>query len=535
MAPGQGSVGRSVAARAVVVVWATVLTGCAVSPFHNAARDQQGQALVQAAGKVELAALVDDVDRRFAALRALELETLRARAATQRELEIAAVVSPGPDGKGTLNSRYVQPLLDARLQRLVGRTLDAAALDEVLLGSAEREARDGQVQSALRTFNGTAGLNLASCAAARTIAAADGKLRPEARARIEANRRASADVLLANLLRRCDTAAAIQPAVAEPGSELLKLSDEFDEAQQRAARYRAALVQHRSELQAAGTRFQAELDAATPKSGDASASGRLKSAAAVLGSALGVLREGAKLSADAFGHAEALERVEALDAVVSAVAGGAADLGTLSGDEKRAVATARLIASVADEIDTAVAATRKPRLAPLLLALEQQRLIVKGFEAHAGLLERRAALRRQQLDAGYAELTALAQARRVLGPPAAAGAGATVELERPFAEAAVDSGDALRRRVALYESLARYFDQVLHHRQRGAELAMAFNATADEQAMLASRTAAAQWSSLLQQMAAVLAEHHAAGIKAADLAEFLKGFGLVTIGARVGQ
>ena len=520
---------------AAVVVAATAVSGCAVSPFYNEARDKQGQALVQAAAKAELATVVDEVDKRFAALRTLELETLRARAATNRELEIAAVASPGADGKGTLNSRYVQPLLDQRIQRLVGRSMDTAALDAALGNAAEREARDGQSQSMLRAFNGTSGLSLTDCTAARAITAEDGKLRLEARERVAEARRSSADALLANLVRRCDQAAAARPVAPDAGSELLNLSGKFDQATDRAVRYREALKQHRSALKNASAEYQNELEAATPKSGDATAAGRLKSAAAVLSSALGVLREGAKLSPDAFGHAEALERVEALDAVVSAVAGGSTDLSALRAEDKRAVGTVRLIASVADEIDTALAATRKPRLAPLLLALEQQRLVVKGYEAHAALLERRAALRRQQLDAGYAELSALAQARRVLGPPAAGSAGGTVDLERGFADAAADTGDALRRRVALYESVARYFDRVLHHRQRGAELEMAFNATSDEQVMLVSRTAAAQWSSLLKQMAAVLGEHHAAGIKPADLAEFLKGFGLVTIGARIGQ
>jgi len=525
------------------IAWATAalsaaLSGCAVSPFYSEARDKQGQALVQAAGKAELTTVIDEVDRRFAALRGLELETLRARAATQRELEIAAVAAPGPDGKGTLNTRYVQPLLDKRIQRLVGRSMDAVSLDAALSNTAEREARDGQVNSMLRAFNSTAGLNLADCTAARTISADGGKLRAEARDRVDASRRSSADALLPNLVKRCDQAAAVRAAQAEPGGELLNLIGKLADANGRAVRYREALAQHRGDLKAASAKYQSELDAATPKSGDATAAGRLKSAATVLGSALGVLREGAKLSPDAFGHAEALERVEALDAVVSAVAGGATDLASLDAEQKRAVGTVRLIASVADEIDTALAATRKPRLAPLLLALEQQRLMVKGYEAHAALLDRRAALRRQQLDAAYAELSALAQARRALGPPAPNSAGATVDIERPFAnaaDAAADPGDGLRRRVALYESMARYFDLVLYHRQRGAELEMAFNATSDEQVMQVSRTASAQWSSLLKQMAAVLAEHHAAGIKPADLAEFLKGFGLVTIGARIGQ
>lgn len=514
------------------VLLSVLVGGCAVSPFYNEGRDKQGQALVRAAGKVEMVSTIDAVDRRFAALRTLELETSRARAATQRELEISFAASPGPDGKGTLKTRYVQPLLEQRIQRLAGKFMDDAGLDALLADEAERESRNSQLQSALRTFNAVSSLNLKDCPAARAVTGTDGKLKTDVRERVEQDHRSSADALLKVVGARCALPTAF---VGDPGGEHFRLSGELAETSQRATGYRLALERHRADQKQASARYQAEVEAATPKSGDATATAQMKSAAATLSSALGVLRESAKLSADAFGHAQALERVEALDAVISAVAGGSTDLTTLSGEQQKAVGVVRAIGSIADEIDSAIAAARKPRLAPLLLALEQQRLVVKGYEEHAALLDRRVTLRRQQLAALESELRALARARRALGPPQAGSIGATVDNARLFADAAVDGGDGALRKVALYTSLASYFDLALHHRQRTAELEMAFNATSDEQVMLVSRTAAAQWTSVLQQMAAVLAEHHAAGIKPAELAEFLKGFGLVTIGARIGQ
>jgi hypothetical protein len=510
---------------------ALALGGCAVSPFYNEARDKQGQALTAATAKVDLGGAVEDVGKRFEALRALELEMLRTRAATQRELDIAGAVSAGPDGRGTLQTRYVGPLLDGRIQALVGRPLDAATLDTLLGDAAAAAATQAQADSLLRAFNSTSGLDLADCTAAAQAVDAAGQIKPELRERIAPNRRAAAQALMPNLLRRCREA----PPAPSAAGRLAEMQAQQKAAADAAATYRARLSGHRQALREATARYQQAVDAATPKTGDATAAAALASAAGTLSAALGTLQEAAQLDAAAFGHAHALENVNALQEVVDAVASGSTDLSKLSASEKRAVGLVRLIASVADEADALASASRKPRLAPLLLALEQQRLMVRGFEARLAVLERRAVLRQQQLDAARDELSALARARRVLGPPPSDTPGATVNLSLGFREASEDGAEGNRRRAALFESVALYFDVARHHRQRADEFEMAFNATSDELVMQASRTAAAQWASLMQQMAAVLAEHHAAGIKPADLAEFLKGFGLVTIATQVGK
>ncbi len=520
---------------AASMIVSMVLAGCASSPFYNEARDLQGQKLVEVAGKVDLGEVVDELDLRFAALRALELETLQARAATQRDMEIAMVASAGPGGNGTLATRYVGPLLDARIERLVGRPLDAAALDAVLTGVVDDEHADAQVASALRTFNSTAQLGLADCAGARAAVDETGKLRGDVQVQIPVARRGPAQLMMTNLLARCKVAAGVQPAAGDAGGELQRLAGLQARADGELQAYRQALGQHRQSLQVATAEYQMALDTTTPRSGDATASARLASAAGLLASSLGALREAARLSPDAFGHAVALERLSSLDSVVGVLASGSTDLSQLSAENKRAVGLVRLMPGIADDADALLTAARKPRLAPMLLALEQQRLVVQGFNDRAALQERRAALRLQQLEAARSELWALARARRALGPPPQGVIGATVDLTRSLDDALADSGEGNRRRAVLYESLALYFDHALYHRGRTAALEMAFNGTTDEQVMMQSRSAAAQWSSLMKNMAAVLAEHHAAGIKPADLAEFLKGFGLVLIGSQVGK
>jgi hypothetical protein len=56
-----------------------------------------------------------------------------------------------------------------------------------------------------------------------------------------------------------------------------------------------------------------------------------------------------------------------------------------------------------------------------------------------------------------------------------------------------------------------------------------------ERNLVDSRFAAAQWDSLMDMIAKVLADYHAAGVKPAELAEFFKALGLVAIGVGVAQ
>jgi hypothetical protein len=517
---------------ALLAVIGTQLSSCSTSPFYNEARDKQGQALVQAADKFELASLVDGLDKRFAALRALELQTLRARQSTQRDLEIASAVSPGAGGKGTLSTRYVSPFVDRRIEQLVGRTMDAQALDAVLTGVVDDEHADAQVASALRTFGAASTLKVADCPAARGLTNSAGLIKPEVLTKIPTNQRSGAQALMKNLLARCATAEKAKPFSGESGGELQRISSLQLQAEGEVERYRTAVALHRKALQLAMAAYQREVDLATPKDSDASASARATSAAVALDAAVVAARQAAELGGAA-GHGEAIERLAALETVTTALASGSTDLSELDPGQRRAVGLVRSIAGIGDEIDAVVTASRKPRLAPLLLALDQQRLMVKGFEDRLALLERRVGLRSAQLDAARSELQALARARRALGPPTSPAIDVTVDLNQSLDAALADSADGSRRRAALFESLAMRFDVAEHHRRRAAELELAYNGTTDDLVMLQSRTAAAQWSSLLKQVAAVLAEHHAAGIKPADLAEFLKGFGLVTIGTSV--
>ena len=170
----------------------------------------------------------------------------------------------------------------------------------------------------------------------------------------------------------------------------------------------------------------------------------------------------------------------------------------------------------------------------LLLAKEQQRLIVEAFAARLALLERRADIRQRQVAAARNEVVALARARRALGPPAQ-GAGTTVDLQGTVATAMADGAPTATQRAALYTSFAYYFDHAQRYRVEQESLELAANGISDEIVMQESRSAAQMWQSLMANMAAVLGDYHAAGIKPADLAEFLKGLGIFYLGHQAGK
>jgi hypothetical protein len=516
-----------------VLLTALALAGCAGSPLYNEARDKQGQALTKATGQVDLATAVDELDKRFAALRNLEVDTQRARFQTNRDLEIARAASGGPGGQGTLQTQYFATL-DRRFGQLVGAPPTSADLDAILRDVAQEEELERQVRSSLRVFNARSLLDVTSCEEARSLSA-DGQLRPEVLQKVEPDRQRGLDVLYQQLLQHCGRAGlGALVRLTTKGSVLHTLTMERDRAQLEASRHEQEVARHQQQLRVLAAQFQAEVQASTPKAGDATAATKVAQSAEKLGKGIDALRKLAKAS-DAFAQAEATQRLLALEVVVDAVAAGETDLSALTGEQQRSVAIARLLPTIADDADRLLTQARKPRLGPLLLAKEQQRLAVATFQAQGELIGRQAELRQQRLQAARSEVFAVAKARRALGPPAQ-GAGVTVRPEESMQQLLADgTAEGARRRAVLLESFAHYFDHAMHHRAQAAALETAANGVQDERVMLQSRGAAAMWTSLLNNMAAIVAEYHAAGIKPAELAELLKGVGLVHIGTQVGR
>lgn len=519
----------------LAVLFALAGAGCANPVFYNDARDKQGQALGTAVSQVDLVAVVNELDTKFIALRQLEADTLRARQATNRNLEIALVASAGAEGTGTLSARYVTPFIDRRLERLLGKVPSADEMDSILVGLAVNDELDRQAASTIRNFNAMSGLSLDGCVAADRITSDGDKLQPQALSTVPAGKHASSIALFKQVLAKCKRTDTILTAQTKT-SLLSALIERRDRDEKVVEQYRKELQTQQESLALALRAYEAEVKALQPKADDAGFRAQLTAAADRLKANIDALRSAAQpgqLGA-AFAQAEAIERLDALSNVLGALASGASDPAQLSASQLQAVALVRLIPSVADDANKLLQDAKRPRLGPLLLAKEQQRLAVEGFGAQLALLERRAAIRQKQVDAARDEVFALARARRALGPPAV-GKGATVDLAKTIDEALVDPEQGGRRRVALYESFALYFDHAQTHRVQQEMLDLEANGITDEIVIAQSRSAAQMWQSLMSNMASILADYHSAGIKPADLAEFVKGIGLFYIGYGAGK
>lgn len=515
----------------VVLALGAAVAGCSNVLLYNEARDKQGQALVKSVGEIDLVGSVEVLDMRFAALRELEADTLKARQATNRELEIALVASNGPDGAGTLADRYVKPLLDQRLERLVGKPLTVQDMDRVLAGLRTDERRDRLAASAMRTFGAMSGVELDSCATALRLADDRLALSPQALARVPAGRQPQAQSLFKNVLSQCEVREDPIRTLAHENGLLNAISKLRDTAAKQVDDRRKDLQKRRQQLVALQQQYDDDVKALDARSPDFRE--RLVEAAEKLKRAVEAWRKAAGTD-PSVEQAESEARLKSLENVLGALASGDSDPAQLTPDERRSVAIVRLLPSVIDEADVLLKQAKRPRLGPLLLAKEQQRLAVESLAAQAALAERRAQLRSQQVDEARKEILALCRARRALGPPAQ-GAGVSVPITQTVDAAFEDTGEGGRRRAALYESLAYYFDHAQLHRLRQDLLDLAANGVTDEAVMSQSRAAARMWQSLAANMAAILADYHAAGIKPAELAEFLKGLGVFYVGHEAGK
>jgi ribosomal protein S7 len=510
-----------------------MLGGCAFGPLYNEARDKQGKALTTAVSTVDFVAVVEELDKKYAALAEIEVTTLRARLATSRDIEISRVASStGDQATLSLNARYVVPLLEGRLAQLVGTSPALGELSSLLQDAAATDPTASQALSAIRTFSAVSGLNIQDCAAVARlmIKASDGSadISQQALDSIPAAKRLSASALFKSAVAKCEVARDLGSAAT--GGLIKDLATQLATETRQVQAYRVRLQAQQVFLAEKESDFAREASAITPAADEAGYRAKLAQAAAKLGKALETLSKVTGEDALAQAHAEALAKLGALEAITGALASGVSDPANLTDSQRQALALVRLIPTVADETDKLLKDAQRPRLGPFLLAKEHQRLIVEGFQKYVALLERRVATRQRQLQQAMLELKAVAGARLALGPPMSQAKGATVNLDQSMA--ATVSGGTDAQRYALYQSFARYFDEAYRYRVEQESLGLNVLTMSYELEIEKSRTAALMWQSLVTNMASILADFHAAGLKPTELAEFLKGFGLIYIGER---
>lgn len=505
---------------AVLAAWAALCSGCANSLLYNEARDKQGQAAKQAAAEVNLVAVVEAQQARFKALSALEIETQKGRRAVSRDFAIARLARSVPDKAeadiaanagialpDSVGGRYVDKLIEPRIQALTGRPITPEELKGYFGEVAAQGARRQLVQAKLRTLSVTANRSFDNC----KTAAAFAEESPPDHVMVKA--------ALSTALQVCkaDSPPSIPHAI---GGDLRALADALQLDRKRAGDHRQKLASYKEAL----TRAE---QAAAAESPGKPAGERLQAGARKLENAIAPL-SAAATGGDSrpFAHALAQLRFEALDRVLKALSSGATDLSQLSEDERSSVLVLRLIPSLSDEAKRWEQEASRIRLAPLVLAKENQRLVVEGFNSQLAVLDRIVALREKALASARAEFAALAEARQRLDAKG-------ITLDQPLAPL-LDGGDKTAR-YQLYLSLAAYFDRAEQHRLDREIAELEIDAAFADEALVASRSAAEQWQNLTTSIAAVLGDYHASGVRTAEIAEFLKAFGLIHIGNNVGK
>ena len=81
----------------------------------------------------------------------------------------------------------------------------------------------------------------------------------------------------------------------------------------------------------------------------------------------------------AYLQASTLENIQALEKLTEVVASGETDFSKLTDSQRRSVAILRLLPTMADDADKVLKEAQRPRVAPLMLSLEQQRLALEAI------------------------------------------------------------------------------------------------------------------------------------------------------------
>lgn len=516
-----------------------LVSGCTHVLVHDEHRDKQGQEAKKLVAEAHVGDTVAALEKAFNDVAALEETRARDRAAYLFDLELR-VVSRAP----ALGSSFaegvagqtdgLQTVVESRLKKLALSDPSLDKLEALHTSAATIKARRTTAEVDLNEFFGTAGHRFEDCAAVYAGSEdPSGKtekkesISPALLRKLPAAKRVTARVGFPNLVDKCSR---VDSALAEhgklfDGAAINKVRSDIQAIQTDLQQYAIDMNKARGQLDVAARDLRTASEQA--KSGDSSKLEALQQRAIKVADLVKHLSQGSQALGEGGAHAMAAEKLDRLEAVLAAVAGASGEGKVeLTEDEKVSVAVIRGIPALADEADKLLTEARKPRLVPLVAAVDQQRLVLKGFEARQAAKHKQLEARQHQLDAMLDEAEALAE---VLRPLKENGAWESRSIEQLLGE---PSGQS---KVNFLRALSIYADDVKRFRMEADVWDRRALAAKHEEGLSQSKHAAAQWDALADTIATVLSDYHAAGIKQADLAEFFKALGLLAIGAGVAK
>jgi hypothetical protein len=533
------------------------LGGCAHSLVYHEARDKQAQAAKRAAGELKVGDTVRALEKSHADVTALEIDNARTVADALREKELHRVSrartlrQPSTDefrkAPGLIDS------LEDRMAKLGAKpredgginapptdarncgVLDCKALMTIKNTPVSLKEEQASFEQSRALFRANYGYDFRTCAEIDAAKVAKGDEIALSGAFVSQlvasdNRIGLAEVDFKSLVDTCkdiaDSRKRFADSLTRSRGGIRDVLNDAARAERDIAAYRTKLVEARAKLDEAIEQFAAEEGALKPS--ERSVLRELETRASELKAVVNLVKSGADALSNPGSHAVAEVMVVRLDTVLGAITGQASDAAKLSKSDRAAVAFVRTAAELADDADKLLKEAGRPRIAPFVIAREHYRLVVKGLDDTLAIKVRRADALRARADAMTRELGALAQVHYLL-----------TDERRSWEKRAITQIDSpstpAGERVSLYEALAIYWDEVFLYRS-DAELwktraqALEFDAN-----LAASAAAAMQWDNLIGGVAQVLADYHASGIKTAEIAEFLKAFGLIYIGVGVAQ
>ncbi|MBU1396486.1 MAG: hypothetical protein KKE84_10175 [Gammaproteobacteria bacterium] len=523
---------------AVAVLALLVAGGCSHTLVHNENRDKQGQETKKLAAEARIGDTVAALEKSFSEAAALEEARARDRAAYLFDLELKVVSRASSlTSKFTANAQETDGLQTVVTDRLAKIGLTGNSPDELRklrVLAAQFTARQRALETTLLEFRGTVGHRFESCMQVYA-AASDPAKKSEVIAesflnKLPADRRELARLKYPALIDDCKR---IEQALDKRNKfftreGLVKETyGRLDSIQGEVLRYELQMRQAREELNkaAAVLRDSGAVAAAKP-----AATGKLEtveSRAGRLADVVHRLAKGSDALGDAGAHVVAAEKLARLEALLGAIAGTSPDGSVkLTPDEQVSVAIIRDIPALADEADKLLKEAGKPRLVPFVAAIDQQKLVLQGFEAGQRGKRKEASAVRSELEAVLNEARALVN---ILEP---------LVRNKDWAQRSIGAllGELNgEKKIELLRALAVYADDVKRYRVKSAVWKVRAEAAQYEEGLARSKYAAAQWDALIDTIATVLADYHAAGIKKADLAEFFKALGLVAIGVGAAQ
>lgn len=525
--------------RAVILaVSALLLSGCAHSLLYDESRDKQAHEAVKAVEAVRLRGAVESLEKAFADLAAREETSaaeLQANLFDETLSNISAASSLGAKDseEGEVANGLITEI-EARLQVLGA---DESKYEQMESDADTLDAARNTLAVKLIEMHGVAGRRFASCQEIYATAEkpdAPGKV-PSARFlnALRPAQREPADTIYGEMVAKCqqtDELSGKLPA-AFPESEVAKYAKELRELEARLASHEIAKRKVKDELAAAVADFESRGLKPTKDMNKRSLEQLQAQAAALAGKIAHISEIQQELLPRRQVIAE--ETLQRLESVVAVIAGTAPDGKTnLEPEDQKAVAVVLAVPALSDEARKLFQEANKPRLVPFLAAIDRQKLLVEAFEAREKIMLKQADAARQRLVAAMSEGRALVSAYNSLTQRDKENNNDKWARQSIIALDKSLQGDD---KLLLYRALGTYADDVRRFRIDTAVWNVRRLAAQHEEALAQSKYTAAQWDGLLDTMAKVLADYHAAGIKKSEIAEFIQALGLVGIGIGVAQ